>query len=76
MRARTPGVHHALWNALMVKVGNLLAKYEILQQRGAARSGFQGVVVVGNLQSLISRQGMGRCLGKRFQLLLLGLGAV
>ena len=46
VRAVAAGMHHALGNALVVEVEDLLAEMEILDQRRAARADLQRVLVV------------------------------
>jgi hypothetical protein len=50
-------VHDALRDALVVEVRDLLAQDEILEQRGAALVGAQRVLVVGDRDPLVGRQG-------------------
>jgi len=53
MRAGTTRVHDALGNALVIEVRDLLAQDEIFQQRRAAQSGFQGILVVRDRHALV-----------------------
>lgn len=46
--ARALGVHHAFGDAFTVEMGELFYQPEVLQQRRAARTGGQGVGVVGH----------------------------
>ena len=46
---------HALGDALVVEMGDLLAKDEILQQHRAARADSQRVLVVRNRDTLVGR---------------------
>ena len=56
VRGGAAGVHHALRDALVVEVGDLLPQVEVLQQRRAARARLQRVVGVGQPQTLGRRQ--------------------
>ena len=49
-------MHDALRNALVIEVGDLFAKHEILEQRRPPRMGPQRVLVVGNRDALVRRQ--------------------
>ena len=49
-------MHHALGNALVVEVGDLLAQDEVFQQRWPMRRGAQGVLVVGHGNALLGGQ--------------------
>src|SRR5690348_6579936 len=53
---KTPCVHHALRDALMVEMKNLLAKMEVLKSSGPARANSQRILVIGNRCSLLGRQ--------------------
>ena len=55
MRARPTGVDHALGDSLPVEVGHLVVKMDVFQQRGAARTGGKGILVVRDLHALIRR---------------------
>ena len=44
--AGAASMHDAFGNTLMIEVGDFLAKNEILEQRRAAKAGFQRVLVV------------------------------
>ena len=46
-------VHDALGNALVVEVGDLLAKDEVLEQRRPAQAGLERVLVVGDRHALV-----------------------
>ena len=50
---RAPGVHHALGNALVVEVGDLLPEDEVFQERRAAGCDLEGVLVVVDPQALV-----------------------
>ena len=58
MDAEAACMHHPLRDALMVEVEDLLTEVEILQQRGSARPDLQRVLVVGNRNALLRRQGL------------------
>jgi len=58
MGARTPGMHDALGDAFMVKMRDLFTHDEIFQQRRPSRADLQAVLVVGNLHTLVSAQGL------------------
>src|SRR3546814_12718608 len=49
-------MHHALRNALMVEVEDLLAKVEVLQRGRPAMADLQRVLVVGDRPALLRRQ--------------------
>ncbi len=72
MSSGTAGMHDALWNAFMVKVRDFFTHDEVFQQRWAAGTDFQGVLVIRNLYALVSAQGLiggiGAKLLKAFQL--------
>ena len=40
VRARPAGMNDALWNSLVIEMGDLLAKREIFQKRGTPAAGF------------------------------------
>jgi hypothetical protein len=52
VRAGTAGVHHALRDALMVEVDDLLPQVEVFQQRRAASARLERVIGVGQAQTL------------------------
>ena len=54
--ARAARVHHALRDALVVEVGDLLADVKVLQQRRSALADGQRVVGVVDAHTLLSRQ--------------------
>ncbi|MNM70489.1 hypothetical protein D3C81_821180 [compost metagenome] len=56
MGRRAARVDHALGNALVVEVRDLLAQVEVLEQRGAAQAEPEGVVVLRNLEALVRGQ--------------------
>ena len=56
VRGRATGVHHALGNALVVEVRDLLAQDEVFEQRRAARAGFERIVVVRDRHALVGRE--------------------
>ena len=53
VRGSAARVDDALGNALVIEMGDLFAKMEVLHQRRAAYAGLQGVLIVGNLDALI-----------------------
>ena len=55
--ARSASVNDALWNSLVIEMGDLLAEREIFQERRTARPGFQRILIVGDDDALIGRQG-------------------
>jgi hypothetical protein len=70
---RTPGVHHALRDALVIEVGDLLPKDEVLQERRAAGANLEGILVVVDPQALVGGEELVvRGLSVLLQLLLLG----
>jgi hypothetical protein len=56
VRSRTPRVHDAFRNSLMVKVKDFFPKDEILEKSWAARSSSERVLVIGNTNALIRRE--------------------
>ena len=56
VRARAAGMDDALGNALVVEVRDLLAQDEILEQRRAARTARERILVVGDRRALVGRQ--------------------
>ena len=54
--AEAAGMHHALRDAFVVEVEDLLAEVEILQQGRTARADPQGVLVVGDRDALLRGQ--------------------
>jgi hypothetical protein len=56
VRTRPTGVHDTLRNALVIEVRELLPEVEVLQERGAAHAGLQGVVRVRDRQPLVRGQ--------------------
>jgi len=56
MRPGAARMHDPLRNPLVVKVRDLLAKVEVLEQAWSARSGLQGVVGMRDAQTLIRGQ--------------------
>ena len=71
MRAGAAGVHHALGNALVVEVGDLLAEVEVLHEGRPALAGLERIVGVRDAHALVGRQvlTLGACL-KLVELLL------
>ena len=62
MCTRASGMHDAFWNTLVVKMRDFFTHDEIFEQRRAASTDFQGVLIVGNLHSLIGAQRLVRCI--------------
>ena len=56
MRTAAAGVDDPFGNPFMVEVGDLLAKDEVLQQRGAADAGLERMLIVPDRYTLIRRQ--------------------
>ena len=56
VRRRAACVNDALWNSLVVEVGDLLAQDEVFQQGGPTQPGLQRVLVVGNRHTLVGRE--------------------
>src|SRR5690606_10800442 len=52
----TTGVHDALGDALMVEVGDLLAKNEVLEQRRSADPRLERGLVIGDQHTLVGGQ--------------------
>lgn len=74
MRRRATSVDHALGNALVVEVGDLLAHDEVFEQRRSALAGLQGVLVIGDAGAGIGAQGLsGGVLAIGLQLFQLGV---
>ena len=55
--ARSARVNDALWNSLVIEMGDLLPEGEIFQKRRTAPPGFQCILVVRNNDTLIGREG-------------------
>ena len=55
--ARSARVNDALWNSLVIEMGDLLPEGEIFQKRRTAPPGFQCILVVRNDDALIGREG-------------------
>ena len=49
-------IDHALRDALVVEVRDLLAQDEVFEQRRAAQAGFERVLIVADRHALIGRQ--------------------
>ena len=49
-------MHDALGDALVVEVGDLLAKDEVLEQRRAAQARLQRVLIVRDRDALVGRE--------------------
>lgn len=56
MHAGGTGMNNAFWNALVIKVGDLFAEDEILEQRRAARIGPEGILIVRQREALVRRE--------------------
>ena len=56
MRARSAGVNDALWNSLVIEMGDLLPEGEIFQNRRTAPPGFQRILIVRDHDALIGRE--------------------
>ena len=54
--ARSARVNDALWNSLVIEMGDLLPEGEIFQERRTAAPGFQRILVVRNDDALIGRE--------------------
>ena len=77
VRAGAARMHHALRDALVVEVGDLLAEDEVLQQGRAARPRLQRVLVVRDLDALIGGERLAlRVLPLALEILALGILAV
>ena len=74
MRCRAAGMHHALGNALVIEVGDLLAHDEIFHQRRATFAAAQAVLVVGDARAGVGGQRLpGGVLAKALELFELGV---
>ena len=60
VRARSAGVNDALWNSLVIEMGDLLAERKIFQKRRTSAPGFQRILIVRD-DALIGRE---RCLSR------------
>lgn len=56
MRCRTAGVHDPLRNALVIKVRDLFAEVEILQQCWSALASLKGILIIAHFKPLIGGQ--------------------
>ena len=56
MRAKATGVNHALRDALVIEMEDLLAKVKIFQSGRPSRTDFERVLIVGNGRSLLGGQ--------------------
>ena len=75
MSTGATGMDDALGDPLMVEVSDLLAHDEVFEQRRPTHAGLEGVLVVGNLHTLIGAQGLaGGIAAHAFQALHLGVG--
>ena len=63
MRAIPAGMDHALRNALVIEVEDLLAEVRVLDQRWAARALLEGVLVVGDRNALLRGEDVVSVLG-------------
>ena len=68
MRAIAAGMHHALGNALVVEVEDLLAEMEILKCRRATRADLQRILIVRNRPALRGGENGGVAFGDLMQL--------
>jgi hypothetical protein len=57
MRGTPARMHDAFGNALMIEMGDLLAKNEIFQQGGTAWRGAQRILVIRNRYPLVGGEG-------------------
>ena len=76
MRGRAARMDHALRDALVVEMRDLLAQDEILQQRRSAHAGLERVVVVGDVDPLVGRELGDRLLHETGELLLLRVDGI
>jgi hypothetical protein len=53
VRARSAGVNDALWNSLVIEMGDLLAERKIFQKRRTPITGFQRILIVPDDDALI-----------------------
>src|SRR6202050_4173028 len=53
VRPRSAGVHDALWNSLVIEMGDLLAERKIFQKRGTPAPGFQRILIVRDDDALV-----------------------
>ena len=60
VRSSAPRMNHALGDALMVEVRDLLAHQYIFEQRRPAHPGLQGILVVADADTLVGRQHVAR----------------
>ena len=78
MRPRAARMHHALRDALVIKMRNLLAQDVVFQQYRPAHSCLKRVLVVRNLQAYVGSDGLGRVdsfeRSQSFQLIRRGAG--
>jgi hypothetical protein len=54
-------VNDALWNSLVIEMGDLLAERKIFQKRRTSAPGFQRILIVRDDDALIGRE---RCLSR------------
>jgi hypothetical protein len=60
VRGAAARVDDALGNSLVIEVRDLLAEVEILEKRGSALPGLQGVLVVVDARALVRREDLPR----------------
>ena len=76
MGGRTARMHDALGDAFVVEMRDLFTHDEIFEQRGAARTGAQRVLVIGDLHALIGPERFAiRPRAKLFEIFGFGIGA-
>ena len=63
VRSRAAGMNDSLRNALMIEVGDLLAKDEVLERGRPAQADLQRVLVVGDAHALIGRERLAAAIG-------------
>ena len=71
MRAAALGIHGALWDTFLAKMGKFFAKHEVFNQRGTADTCLQRIVIFRTLHTLVACQNHCRPLGNLFELGLL-----
>ena len=68
MRAVAAGVHHALGNALVVEVEDLLAEMKVLEGRRSTRADLQRILIVRDRPALRRRENGDVAFGDLMQL--------
>jgi hypothetical protein len=56
VRATPAGMNDALWNSLVIEMGDLLAERKMFQKRGTPAPGFQRILIVRDDDVLIGRE--------------------